>query len=87
MINLREAEPIKQWDCPEWVTGKEVVTKKKCEQPFKENTVEKKETQGKDFESLTTAYRHGDAEYIKDRQKGLSIMSPSVNDGKGRDVK
>lgn len=86
MINLREAEPIKQWDCPEWVREKGVVTKK-CEQPFKENTVEKKETQGKDFEFLTAAYRYGDAEYIKDRQKGLSITSLSVKDGKGRDVK
>lgn len=82
MVNLREAEPIKQWDCPERVREKEIVTKK-CERPFKENTVEKKETQGKDFESLTAAYRYGDTEYIKDRQKGLSMTSLSVKDGKG----
>lgn len=69
MVCLEDAEPIKQWDWSERVREKEVVTKK-CASPFKENRVEKKETQGKDFEPLKAAYRYGDAEYIKDKRRG-----------------
>lgn len=45
--------------------------------------MEKKETQGKDFESLKAAYRYGDAEYMKDKKRGPSIMSVSVKDRMG----
>lgn len=49
MVNLREAEPIKQWNCPEQVREKEVVTKKNVNSLLKKIRWRRKKLKGRIF--------------------------------------